>query len=194
VQAAQSGLPQLPRHGVGRHGGRTPDTAEVRAVRRVSVCSASEGQRVRGSSACALHVTARHCLVCCSHVVNTFLIVYQLGTCCVYVVFVSSNIKEVSVRGHSPRIDRCSLRCVFLSRHTAAVIGPVSASRPFGGCVLSPSSATAYSVGPSRNSQFLSPDTASSTSSCLTTDGQSASLFWRQVTFWDTRPILTPRH
>ncbi|KAI8126092.1 hypothetical protein FF38_03692 [Lucilia cuprina] len=29
------------------------------------------------------------------HVVNTFLLIYQLGTCCVYVVFVSSNIKSV---------------------------------------------------------------------------------------------------
>ncbi|KAJ6644044.1 Proton-coupled amino acid transporter-like protein [Pseudolycoriella hygida] len=30
------------------------------------------------------------------HVVNTFLLIYQLGTCCVYVVFVSSNIKSIS--------------------------------------------------------------------------------------------------
>lgn len=27
--------------------------------------------------------------------VNTFLLIYQLGTCCVYVVFVSSNIKSI---------------------------------------------------------------------------------------------------
>ncbi|XP_037034964.1 proton-coupled amino acid transporter-like protein CG1139 [Bradysia coprophila] len=30
------------------------------------------------------------------HVVNTFLLIYQLGTCCVYVVFVSTNIKSIS--------------------------------------------------------------------------------------------------
>uniref|UniRef100_A0A6M2DNG0 Putative amino acid transporter n=1 Tax=Xenopsylla cheopis TaxID=163159 RepID=A0A6M2DNG0_XENCH len=29
------------------------------------------------------------------HVINTFLLIYQLGTCCVYVVFVASNIKAV---------------------------------------------------------------------------------------------------
>ncbi|XP_059615528.1 proton-coupled amino acid transporter-like protein CG1139 [Phlebotomus argentipes] len=29
------------------------------------------------------------------HVINTFLLIYQLGTCCVYVVFVSSNIKSI---------------------------------------------------------------------------------------------------
>ncbi|XP_049829765.1 proton-coupled amino acid transporter-like protein CG1139 isoform X1 [Schistocerca gregaria] len=29
------------------------------------------------------------------HIVNIFLLIYQLGTCCVYVVFVSSNIKSV---------------------------------------------------------------------------------------------------
>nr|CAD7430353.1 unnamed protein product [Timema monikensis] len=36
---------------------------------------------------------------CCApysgHVVNVFLLIYQLGTCCVYVVFISTNIKEV---------------------------------------------------------------------------------------------------
>lgn len=31
-----------------------------------------------------------------AHVVNTFLLIYQLGTCCVYVVFVASNIKSVA--------------------------------------------------------------------------------------------------
>lgn len=31
-----------------------------------------------------------------SHVVNVFLLIYQLGTCCVYVVFVSSNIKAIA--------------------------------------------------------------------------------------------------
>lgn len=30
------------------------------------------------------------------HLVNTFLLIYQLGTCCVYVVFVASNIKSVA--------------------------------------------------------------------------------------------------
>lgn len=30
------------------------------------------------------------------HVVNTFLLIYQLGTCCVYVVFVATNIKSIS--------------------------------------------------------------------------------------------------
>lgn len=30
------------------------------------------------------------------HVINVFLLIYQLGTCCVYVVFVSSNIKSVA--------------------------------------------------------------------------------------------------
>lgn len=31
-----------------------------------------------------------------SYVINAFLLVYQLGTCCVYVVFISSNIKAVA--------------------------------------------------------------------------------------------------
>lgn len=31
-----------------------------------------------------------------SHMINTFLLVYQMGTCCVYVVFISSNLKMVS--------------------------------------------------------------------------------------------------
>lgn len=30
------------------------------------------------------------------HVINTFLLIYQLGTCCVYVVFVASNIKSIA--------------------------------------------------------------------------------------------------
>lgn len=30
------------------------------------------------------------------HIINAFLLVYQLGTCCVYVVFVSSNIKAIA--------------------------------------------------------------------------------------------------
>ncbi|KAF4517852.1 hypothetical protein B566_EDAN011777 [Ephemera danica] len=30
------------------------------------------------------------------HIVNAFLVLYQLGICCVYIVFVSSNIKEVA--------------------------------------------------------------------------------------------------
>ncbi|XP_050086530.1 proton-coupled amino acid transporter-like protein CG1139 [Anopheles aquasalis] len=30
------------------------------------------------------------------HIVNVFLLIYQLGTCCVYVVFVSSNIKAIA--------------------------------------------------------------------------------------------------
>lgn len=30
-----------------------------------------------------------------SYVINVFLLIYQLGTCCVYVVFVSSNIKGI---------------------------------------------------------------------------------------------------
>ncbi|KAJ8865750.1 hypothetical protein PR048_033271 [Dryococelus australis] len=29
------------------------------------------------------------------HIVNTFLLIYQLGTCCVYVVFISTNIQQV---------------------------------------------------------------------------------------------------
>lgn len=37
--------------------------------------------------ACAPYIT---------HVINTFLLIYQLGTCCVYVVFVSSNIKSIA--------------------------------------------------------------------------------------------------
>lgn len=32
----------------------------------------------------------------CSYVINFFLLVYQLGTCCVYVVFISSNIKKIT--------------------------------------------------------------------------------------------------
>jgi hypothetical protein len=35
---------------------------------------------------------------CCSAAVNAFLIVYQLGICCVYVVFVATNIKQVRTR------------------------------------------------------------------------------------------------
>lgn len=31
----------------------------------------------------------------CRNVVNIFLLIYQLGTCCVYVVFVSTNIKSI---------------------------------------------------------------------------------------------------
>ncbi|XP_052895546.1 proton-coupled amino acid transporter-like protein CG1139 [Anopheles moucheti] len=36
--------------------------------------------------------------LCCNatHRVNVFLLIYQLGTCCVYVVFVSSNIKAIA--------------------------------------------------------------------------------------------------
>lgn len=30
-----------------------------------------------------------------SHIVNAFLLTYQLGTCCVYIVFISENIKSV---------------------------------------------------------------------------------------------------
>lgn len=30
------------------------------------------------------------------HMVNTFLLIYQLGTCCVYVVFVATNIKSIA--------------------------------------------------------------------------------------------------
>ncbi|XP_058449866.1 proton-coupled amino acid transporter-like protein CG1139 [Malaya genurostris] len=30
------------------------------------------------------------------HIINVFLLIYQLGTCCVYVVFVSSNIKAIA--------------------------------------------------------------------------------------------------
>ncbi|XP_055632906.1 uncharacterized protein LOC129773330 [Toxorhynchites rutilus septentrionalis] len=30
------------------------------------------------------------------HIINTFLLIYQLGTCCVYVVFVASNIKAIA--------------------------------------------------------------------------------------------------
>lgn len=33
---------------------------------------------------------------CMPLIVNVFLLIYQLGTCCVYVVFVSSNIKSVA--------------------------------------------------------------------------------------------------
>lgn len=35
------------------------------------------------------------CCFICRHVVNTFLLIYQIGTCCVYVVFVSENIHSV---------------------------------------------------------------------------------------------------
>ncbi|KDR21505.1 proton-coupled amino acid transporter-like protein CG1139 [Zootermopsis nevadensis] len=45
------------------------------------------------------------CAPYAGHVVNTFLIIYQLGTCCVYVVFVSSNIKEVVDEYHEPKLD-----------------------------------------------------------------------------------------
>ncbi|XP_046389900.1 proton-coupled amino acid transporter-like protein CG1139 isoform X2 [Ischnura elegans] len=37
----------------------------------------------------------RACAPYAGHIVNTFLLVYQLGTCCVYIVFVSSNLKDV---------------------------------------------------------------------------------------------------
>ncbi|XP_055841086.1 proton-coupled amino acid transporter-like protein CG1139 [Episyrphus balteatus] len=39
------------------------------------------------------------------HTVNVFLLIYQLGTCCVYVVFVSSNIKSVCDSYTSEPID-----------------------------------------------------------------------------------------
>ena len=32
----------------------------------------------------------------CRYIVNTFLVTYQLGTCCVYIVFVAKNIKNVT--------------------------------------------------------------------------------------------------
>lgn len=35
-----------------------------------------------------------HCIHC-SYIINVFLLIYQLGTCCVYVVFISSNIKGI---------------------------------------------------------------------------------------------------
>lgn len=34
-------------------------------------------------------------LICISYIINAFLLIYQLGTCCVYVVFISSNIKGI---------------------------------------------------------------------------------------------------
>lgn len=37
----------------------------------------------------------KKCAGAAPHVVNTFLLIYQLGTCCVYVVFIAKNIKEV---------------------------------------------------------------------------------------------------
>lgn len=37
----------------------------------------------------------RKCAPFIGDLVNTFLLIYQLGTCCVYVVFVASNIKSV---------------------------------------------------------------------------------------------------
>lgn len=45
------------------------------------------------------------CAPYAGHVVNTFLILYQLGTCCVYVVFVASNIKEVVDEYVNPPLD-----------------------------------------------------------------------------------------
>lgn len=34
----------------------------------------------------------------CRHIVNAFLLIYQIGTCCVYVVFVSENIQFVMTK------------------------------------------------------------------------------------------------
>ncbi|KAJ9585748.1 hypothetical protein L9F63_002443, partial [Diploptera punctata] len=45
------------------------------------------------------------CAPYAGHVVNFFLILYQLGTCCVYVVFVATNIKEVVDIYVEPRLD-----------------------------------------------------------------------------------------
>lgn len=45
------------------------------------------------------------CAPYAGHVVNAFLILYQLGTCCVYVVFVSRNIKEVVDEYHETKLD-----------------------------------------------------------------------------------------
>lgn len=36
-----------------------------------------------------------NCFFYSSHIVNVFLLIYQIGTCCVYVVFVSENIQYV---------------------------------------------------------------------------------------------------
>lgn len=46
-------------------------------------------------SYCDIDLNCKWWLLSCRHVINTFLLIYQLGTCCVYVVFVSSNIKSI---------------------------------------------------------------------------------------------------
>ncbi|CAB3373802.1 Hypothetical predicted protein [Cloeon dipterum] len=46
-----------------------------------------------------------------SHLINFFLIVYQLGICCVYIVFVASNIKEV-IDVYVESIARAVLNCL----------------------------------------------------------------------------------
>lgn len=35
-------------------------------------------------------------LILLSDITNTFLLIYQLGACCIYVVFVASNIKDIA--------------------------------------------------------------------------------------------------
>jgi len=31
------------------------------------------------------------------HIINAFLLIYQMGTCCVYIVFISRNLQSVSI-------------------------------------------------------------------------------------------------
>ncbi|XP_030371837.1 proton-coupled amino acid transporter-like protein CG1139 [Scaptodrosophila lebanonensis] len=47
----------------------------------------------------------RNCAPYIGTVVNTFLLIYQLGTCCVYVVFVASNIKSIVDAVYETNVD-----------------------------------------------------------------------------------------
>lgn len=53
-------------------------------------------------------------LSCYRHVVNTFLLIYQIGTCCVYVVFVSDNIQSILHHQFGIQVDVFQVMCCIL--------------------------------------------------------------------------------
>lgn len=79
---------------------------KVASLNYVGVTEAAllEGPKcLRKFSKMSVYVWLSYLCDCFSHhysiyryIVNSFLVVYQLGTCCVYVVFVASNIKRIT--------------------------------------------------------------------------------------------------